>query len=303
MTRVFESHSDLIVAGGPVRMYRSGNYGPPVLLLHGGALDTAEGVWHDVVPALSADFRVYAIDFPRHGASRPWPAGQGRENRRGRLDAEFFDGFLDELLDRLALPQTAIVGLSMGAGVGIGYALLRPHRVSALVAIGPGGIGAKRKAQFATWLMLRTPGLLRLTSGYLARRPQALRKSLSRNLTAGEATEGFERILTQTRAEAKAKAAHRERILDDWMIEAYGPLRMRLNYLPALPGLRVRSLWIRGEQDPLVGRAEVAAAAAAARAPVVTIPDAGHVVTLDQPADVARVARRFLSTSGEAPAR
>ncbi|MFI1459451.1 alpha/beta fold hydrolase [Nocardia carnea] len=287
MTSAFERCTDLTIGGGPIRHYRSGEQGPPVLLLHGGMMDTAEGVWRDIAHRMATKYQVHAIDLPRHGASRPWP---------GRLDRQFFDRFLDDLFDRLDLPPTAVVGLSLGAGIGIGYALRNPGRVSALIAIGPGGIGAKRRAQFTTWAVMRTPGILKLTSKYLARSPEAVRRSMIANLTAGAGTRDFDAILELVRAEARAKARFGEPALDDWMVDAYGPRRMRLDYLTELDRLAVPSLWIRGENDPLVGHPELAAAAAAAPGgQLVTIPDAGHIVTYDQPAEFFRLADEFLA--------
>ncbi|WP_280424846.1 alpha/beta fold hydrolase [Nocardia carnea] len=288
MTSAFERCTDLTIGGGPIRHYRSGDEGPPVLLLHGGMMDTAEGVWRDIAHRMAAKYQVHAIDLPRHGASRPWP---------GRLDREFFDRFLDDLFDRLELPPTAVIGLSLGGGIGIGYALRNPGRVSALIAIGPGGIGAKRRAQFITWAVMRTPGVLKLTSKYLARSPEAVRRSMIAGLTAGADTRDFDTILDLVRAEARAKARYGEPALDDWMADAYGPRRMRLDYLTELDRLAVPSLWIRGENDPLVGHSELAAAAAAAPGGrFVTIPDAGHIVTYDQPAEFFRVTDEFLAS-------
>ncbi|NUS93286.1 MAG: alpha/beta hydrolase [Nocardia sp.] len=288
MTSPFERCTDLTIGGGPIRHYRSGEQGPPVLLLHGGMMDTAEGVWRDIAHRMAAKYQVHAIDLPRHGASRPWP---------GRLDREFFARFLDDLFDRFELPPTAVVGLSLGGGIGIGYALRNPGRVSALIAIGPGGIGAKRRAQFTTWSVMKTPGVLKLTSKYLARSPEAVRRSMIANLTAGAGTRDFDIILDLVQAEARAKARYGEPALDDWMVDAYGPRRMRLDYLTELDRLTVPSLWIRGQNDPLVGHPELAAAAAAAPGGrLVTIPDAGHIVTYDQPAEFFRLADEFLDS-------
>ncbi|MGW5383599.1 alpha/beta fold hydrolase [Nocardia sp. NPDC003963] len=289
MTATFEHHTDLTIGGGPVRHYRSGDRGTPVLLLHGGMLDTAQGVWRDIAHRLAANHRVHAIDLPRHGASRPWA---------GRLNSRFFDDFLDELLDRLELPSTAIIGLSLGGGLGIAYALRNPGRVSALIAIGPGGIGAKRQAQFTTWSVLKTPGVLTLTSKYLARSPKAVRRSMIANLTAGADTPGFDTILELVQAEARAKARFGEPALDDWMVDAYGPWRMRVDYLPELSRLQVPSLWIRGENDPLVRHPELAAAVSLAPgARMITIADAGHIVTYDQPLEFFRSAEDFLEST------
>ncbi|KAI0005813.1 Alpha/Beta hydrolase protein [Xylariaceae sp. FL0662B] len=274
MTDIFDDYTDLTVAGGPVRLYRAGDAGPPLLLLHGAMLDTAKGVWRHVAPALAADYRVHLIDLPRHGGSRPW---------KGILDDAFYRRFLNELLDTLGLARVGLTGLSLGGGIATGYALDHPERVSALIAIGPGGIGAKRPAQFLTWLFMRTPGALRLTTSYLARSPEAIRKSLIDNLTAGERTRDFETIVSLAIEEAQAKQAHGEAALDDWQIHSYGPFAMRLDFLPDLPKLAVPTLWVRGDRDPLVGHEEMTAAAAATPGSrFVTIPDAGHIVTYDQ---------------------
>lgn len=289
MTDIFDTYTDVTVAGGPVRLYRAGDVGPPLLLLHGGMLDTAQGVWRRIVPDLATDHRVYAIDLPRHGNSRPW---------QGVLDDAFYRRFLHDLLDALDLSRVAIIGISLGAGVATGYALDHPERVTALIAIGPGGIGAKRPAQFLTWLLIRTPGVLRLTSRYLARHPRSIRKSMASTLTAGANIPDFDTIVELATAEAVAKAEHGEPVLDDWMTRAYGPFAMRLNHLPALQNLTTPTLWIRGGNDSLVGAAEISAAAAATpNSHLVTIPDAGHIVTYDQPEEFNRLAREFLEAT------
>ncbi len=293
MNDIFDTHADLTISGGPVRLYRAGDSGPPLLLLHGGMLDTARGVWRHVVPHLANDYRVHLVDLPRHGGSRPW---------RGVLDDSFYRRFLDDLLDVLELPRVAIIGLSLGGGIATGYALDKPERVTALIAIGPGGIGARRKAQLLTWLIMRTPGTMRLSSWYLARYPRVIRTSMIANLTAGERTRDFESIIEFATEEARAKAAHREPALDDWMRRSYGPLAMRLNHLPQLPGLTVPTLWVRGDQDPLVGHRELAAAAEAAPdSRLVTMEDAGHIVTYDQPDAFSELARDFLTNALDGP--
>lgn len=284
----FDNHTDLTVCGGPVRCYRGGKTGPPLLLLHGAMLDTAQGVWRRVAPALAADYRVHLIDLPRHGASRPW---------HGVLDDAFFRRFLHELLDTLDLARTALIGLSMGAGIATGFAVAHPERVSALVAAGPGGLDVTRPAQFLTWLLLRTPGLLRAGSWYLARSPAAIRRSMIANLAAGERTPDFDAIIADAVREARAKHRYGERALDDWQIEAYGPASMRLNLMPELPGLSVPTLWVRGADDPLVGAAALAKAhAATPNSRLATIAGAGHIVTYDRPEEFTRQVREFLES-------
>lgn len=289
MTDVFDTWTDLTVSGGPVRAYRAGDTGPPVLLLHGGMLDTAQGVWRHVAPQLAVDHQVHLVDLPRHGGSRPW---------QGVLDDAFYRRFLGDLLDALGLERVSLVGLSLGAGISVGYALDHPERVDSVVAIGPGGIGARRKAQLLTWLVVRTPGLMRLTSRYLARRPALVRRSMVGNLTAGEEAPDLDAIVALAVEEARAKAAHGEPALDDWMTRAYGPFAMVVDRIPDLPRLRVPTLWVRGDDDPLVGHAELSAAAdAAPGSRLVTIRDAGHIVTYDRPDETSRLVRDFLAAT------
>lgn len=279
---VFDEHLDLTVLGGPVRVHTAGRRGTPVLLLHGAMLDTAEGIWHDVVPALAARHRVHVIDMPRHGASRPWS---------GWLGDAFYTRFLAALLDALGLERVAIMGLSMGGGAGHRFALAHPERVSALVAVNPGGLGEKRPLHLLTWLCTRTPGLLRATTWYMDRFPSSVRSSLVTTLVAGEETDGFARTLRFATEEARAKRRHRERALDDWQVDWYGPLRTRFGRIEELAELRVPTLWVHGDRDPLISREEmVAADAMSPDSRFVELSPAGHLLPYDQPARLAELA-------------
>jgi len=56
--------------------YLTAGEGPPVLLLHGGIVDSASLSWGEVVEPLAADFEVYALDLPGYGGS-DWPGAGG----------------------------------------------------------------------------------------------------------------------------------------------------------------------------------------------------------------------------------
>ncbi len=218
----FAGSTALTLAGGPIQLHVSGEPGaPPALLLHGAMLDSAELSWRFVAPELAKEHRVYAIDLPKHGGSRPW---------QQPITQKLCEQLISELLDYLGLQRIAIVGTSMGAGVSIGYALNNPGTVTRLVLAAPGGIGARRRAQLGTWLVINIPFVLTTAAGYFARKPGAVRRSLSAALTAGADTPGFDTFLRLATAEASAKYRHRERVLDDWQLGAYGPCRMRLDF-------------------------------------------------------------------------
>lgn len=286
-TTAFDTEEDLTVLGGPVRLYRAGSTGPPVLLLHGAMLDTAHGIWHDVVPVLATDHQVLVIDMPRHGASRPWS---------GWLGDAFYRRFLPALLDELGLDDVAIMGLSMGGGAGMRFALEHPERVRALIAVNPGGLDRKRPYHLLTWLMLRVPGLLRGSTWVMARFPGYVRSSLIPSLAAGEDTAGFTRIIAGVQEEAREKERFGERAMDDWQIDWYGPLRTRFGGIEELRGLRVPTLWVHGDDDPLISHDEMAAAhAATPGSRFETVARAGHLLPYDQPEKLGELAREFLA--------
>ena len=183
----------------------------------------------------------------------------------------------------------------MGGGLATGYAINNPSRVSALVAINPGGLDDTRPAQFPTYLMTRCGPLLRWTTRYLATRPNLLRYSNKQNLVAGEQTRDFDALMALAEKEASESARHGEAALDDWQIDAYGPWKMRLNLLPKVENLEVPSLWVHGEKDNLVTEKSMKSAAESAPGGrFVNIPDAGHFAPLDQPERVHDAIVEFL---------
>jgi pimeloyl-ACP methyl ester carboxylesterase len=101
--------------------------GPPVLLLHGlgGTCDQLARFSTNLVVG-----SLLAPDLRAHGETA----------LVGAPDAFHFNGFTDDLvalLDQLRYPRTAVVGVSMGAGVAVNLALRYPERVSALLLIRP----------------------------------------------------------------------------------------------------------------------------------------------------------------------
>lgn len=99
---------------------------PPVVSLHGLGGERSQAL------GLVAEERArVALDFRAHGDAFPV----------GPLDLLSFQAFSDDVadaLDQLGLTQPLLfVGVSMGAGVALRFALDHPHRVRALVLIRP----------------------------------------------------------------------------------------------------------------------------------------------------------------------
>jgi pimeloyl-ACP methyl ester carboxylesterase len=109
--------------------------GPPVLLLHGWG-DTAD-CWRRIVPQLLRDHRVVAIDIPPLGRSGSPLLSDGRDL------IDFYGEFFPELLERLDLTRTKVIGHSFGGTIALYMALEEPEAVERLVLVAPAGLGEK----------------------------------------------------------------------------------------------------------------------------------------------------------------
>ncbi|WP_243742475.1 alpha/beta fold hydrolase [Actinorugispora endophytica] len=277
---------DTEVSHGPIRYHRAGESGPAVVLLHGAMLDTAPLTWGRAIPALRDGYRVFAPDWPRHGGSRPW---------HGPTDQAGLEDVLAELMDQWELPTARLVGLSLGGGIAAGFAARRPDRVERLVLVAPGGMEGRRVAQGSTYLYLRAPGLLRLTTGLFARSPRLVRASIASALVEGERNPDFDGIVALANAEMEAKRAAGELVMDDWQIRSYGWRRMRTDLRPLLPRVACPTLVVRGDEDSAVPlRAVEETARLIPGADLLRVPGAGHMLPRDRPEEFHAALRAFL---------
>ncbi|MFE5309084.1 alpha/beta fold hydrolase [Isoptericola sp. NPDC056605] len=102
---------------------------PAVVLLHAGVADRR--MWDAVVPALAHTFRVVRPDLRGFGDS-PLPTGGAPYTNAGDVAA---------LLDRLGVPDAAVVGSSFGGKVALELTTAHPGRVRELVLLCPAAPG------------------------------------------------------------------------------------------------------------------------------------------------------------------
>jgi pimeloyl-ACP methyl ester carboxylesterase len=107
--------------------YEESGAGDPLVLIHGGAVDTR--FFKDNVPALAARFRVIGTDLWGHGRS---------PDREGPFSLDSFAFDVAELIERVAGGRAHVVGHSIGAVVALTLALARPELVDRLVMISGG---------------------------------------------------------------------------------------------------------------------------------------------------------------------
>ncbi len=127
--------------GAQLYYREEGTGSPPIVFVHGGAVD--HSTWDEHMAHFAPRHRVVAMDLRGHGRSDPAPA----------YTSDLFRDDLAALIDRLDLAPAIVVGASRGGGIANRVAVDYPGRVKALVFVDYGAAG--RASPSAPWA--RTP--------------------------------------------------------------------------------------------------------------------------------------------------
>jgi pimeloyl-ACP methyl ester carboxylesterase len=119
-----------IVLHGRKVAYRTGGWGPLLVLIHGITSNSA--TWDRVLPKLARHYTVLAPDLLGHGRS---------DKLRGDYSVAAHANTIRDLLDALGYHRATFVGHSLGGGVALQMAYQYPERVDRLVLVAPGGFG------------------------------------------------------------------------------------------------------------------------------------------------------------------
>jgi pimeloyl-ACP methyl ester carboxylesterase len=231
------------VDGLRVHALAGGEDGSPVLLLHGGGIDSADFTYRFAIGPLSQEHRVFAPDWPGYGRS---------DKPQVEYTVPFFIDFLGRLLDALGLERTSLVGLSMGGAAALGFALRSPERVEKLVLVDSYGLGGDVPWGRLGYLMVQAPLLDRLTYALLRRSHMMIRWSLYG-------------LVHDRRVVTEAMVEETNRLLEDSSVgrawnsfqkSEVGWSGLRTDFSGQLSGLPVPTLLVHGSHDravPLAG--------------------------------------------------
>jgi len=226
-----------VVVDGRGVSYLAAGSGDPVVLVHGGGLDSAALSWRETLPSLAVDHAVVAPDLPGYGESAPLGAPPS---------VPAFVRWLERFLEVLDAGPVALVGISLGGAVALGYALDHPELVDRLALVDSYGLGHRVPGGPLAALSVRLPGLMAGVWALLARSRWLTAVGLRAivvpdNLTPALVEEVFG--LVGEGSGATWRAFQRAEV-------GYGGLRT--DYAPRLPELAVPTLFVHGADDPLV---------------------------------------------------
>jgi pimeloyl-ACP methyl ester carboxylesterase len=243
--------------------YADEGRGAPLVLLH--PFPFSRDLWSGLLPALSADRRVIAVDARGFGESALAPYAI----------ADLADD-LAALLDALDVKRAAVLGMSMGGYTALAFAARHATRLSALVladtrsAADTPEARAKRDEALAT---LRDRGVDAYLDG-----------SLGKMLAPGAAAP----LQARVRAAAVPRA--------DAIAAALVALRDRPDRTAELPAIACPTLVLCGAQDQVTPAAEMRRMSGAIPgARYVELAGAGHLAHLEAPEPFAKAVNGFLA--------
>lgn len=117
------------VNGFPIHYYCAGRRGTPLILVHG--LGASAENWAPLLPYLSKEYLVYALDLPGFGKTPVAPEG---------FNIGTHVLYLKRFIDYLGYPQVTLVGNSLGGWISARFAVDYPERVRHLYLLNSAGL-------------------------------------------------------------------------------------------------------------------------------------------------------------------
>lgn len=239
-------------------------------VIFSNSLGTTRGMWDEVVALLAGEFRCVRYDTRGHGAS---PVTSG-----GFSIADLADD-LAGLMDELGLERAHVAGLSLGGMTAQALALRHPAKVRSLTLMATSAFMPTQAAWSDRAALVRREGTRAIIDA-----------TLTRWFTPAFVAAASPALL---RVRDEFVAADREGYAN--CCEAIGAMDLR----PELGRISAPTLVIAGRDDPATPVAMMEEIAAGiGRATLCIIPDAAHLLAVEQPAATAALLRASIAMAG-----
>lgn len=249
----------------------------------GPASDSARLAWRRAIGTLAQNHEVFAPDWPGYGES---------DKPDIQFTTEFYVEFLGRFLDALGLEKASLVGISLGAGMALGFALRSPERVDKLVLVDSFGLGRRNPWPRLTYLSIRLPLLDRLAWAAFAKSRWIAKLGLQMIVYDSSVitSELIGEISTDLRKPGAGQAARSfQRAEVRWN-------GVRTSFVNRLSELEVPTLILHGANDRLVPVSWAKRAHRLIRGSELHIlPECGHWLNWERPEELSRIVQEFLS--------
>ncbi len=280
------AESWVTVEGLRVHCLVGGAEGSPVLLLHGGGIDSAALSYGRGLGLIARKHRVIALDWP----------GYGESDKPGiEYSTAYYSHFLREFLRALDLESASLVGLSMGGAIALNLALRSPHRVDRLVLVDSYGLGSEVPLQVLSFLWVHLPFVNALAWAGMGKNRGMVEWSLRSLLhdpacVTKELIDEVSSLLETPGAGMAWQSYQRSEILWD---------RVRTNLRPQLPQLQVPTLLLHGAEDHFIPLSVVREAQRLIPDSEVRVfPGCGHWLPRERPEEFSQAVLDFLGERG-----
>ncbi|HZJ98022.1 MAG TPA: alpha/beta hydrolase [Oligella sp.] len=241
--------------------------GPAVILVHGLAEDKSS--WEQVISLLNVPASIYAIDLRGHGETT---AGQGN----GTLEQLATDllGFIESVTG-----PAICIGFSLGGVIVLEAALQRPDLVNQAIVVGTSSKVGRAAVGFFEERIAQAesdfPNFIRAleddTAGQIVSKHEQVQRVARQRIAAVGDAQGYINA-------AKAMVAFADTPLNERLKSIQVPVRI-----------------VQGEKDHYCPqKAADMLLAAMPSAELVVIPDAGHLIAVDQPERLAAALVNFI---------
>ena len=238
---------------------------PAIVLIHDGVVNSAS--FDDMWPILCKDFRVVRYDRRGYGKSPPAKAPYSpQEDMAAVMKAAGFD-------------HASLVGFSFGGGLAVSYTILHPEQVERLVISGPSLNGFQPSAAFGKAV---THIMMPMIIGNMDA------------VAANAAKSGWVMAPGHDEARVKAQAILRASP-QDLRHQMRDPIKGWTSDLPHMREITAPTLILSGDHD--IADNQAAAGAAQALIPGskrLVIDDAGHLMQLEHPKEIAELIADFV---------
>ncbi len=281
---------DIDVQGIRTRVFEvdPGNNLTPLMLLHGGGVDSALVSFGSALVSLGQHRRVIAPDLPGYGET---------EFPDSPFSIPWYCDWVADLIREYGLVRVDLGGLSLGGWITLEVAITHPDVVRRIIAINPGGVTEEFAFMHTANWLANHPGLQhRIDSFYVS-----MGRTLTRMLLRASVGMKNASALTDDLIDAviiSGKRPHAGEAFAATQRWAFDAGSEGLSLVSKLPQIKAKTLIIAGRNDKLVPVADsIRASQLVQDGQVQVLESCGHWLVRDCPTEFVCAVNQFLDAA------